>query len=687
MGEVMARRSRGPLKAVFVVIVAAVSSAASLAYARVDGPPSPPRAKPAVPDHLPGLSRGLSKAEKALQRAIDQVLSGKSTPNATAAPAGVDPLGAAVLEWVRLTHRNNRTPFSRAATFLQQRPDWPRRDKLQRAAERTLPLAATSDFSDAARLGWFRSHPPASATGAMAMARSLLATGETGRARELLVRAWRQYDFKRDDENIFLRNFAAHISREDHIARLDRLLYARQSATAKRQAQRLGAGYPELARARLALAYRRSGVDWAIGQVPETLADDTGLLYERIRWRRSKRRLSGVLELLESEAASRIDPDRLWPIRAWVTRALAADGNLAKAYEIACRHGLTQGIGFVEAQWLSGWYALRDLDQPKQAMAHFQGLYAGATSPISRARGAFWTAQAARASGDEVLATRWLQRAKAHGTAFYGQRAAEELGEQEPLLPERMNITDNQRRVFLLSELARATALLHRLEFDDLVETFIKHMARTAETADQLRLIADLASRLGRLDLTLVTAKIARRKGHILQDELYPVLDLGPAQTGLEPALVFAVIRQESAFDPGAISRAGARGLMQLMPATAKVVAKRIGVRYVRDWLTEDPDYNVKLGRTYLRSLVERFRGSYVLALAAYNAGPHRVDRWLDKFGDPRGDEISLIEWIEHIPFSETRNYVQRVLEGLIVYRSGQATQLSWKMSPPGESS
>jgi soluble lytic murein transglycosylase len=687
MGEVMVRRSVGPLRAVFVVMLAAVLSMAALANAQADALPSPPRAKPPVPDHLPGLSRGLSKPEKALQRAIDQVLSGKSNPNSQATPAGADPLGAAILEWVRLTHRDNRTAFVRAATFMEQHPDWPGYKRLRRAAERTMPLAAAPDFTDAARLDWFRTHPPASATGAMAMASSLLATGETTGARALLVDTWREHDFRLEDEKVFLKHFSGYISREDHIARLDRLLYDRQSAAAKRQAQRLGAGYPELARARLALAYRRSGVDWAIGQVPAALENDVGLLYERIRWRRSKRRLDGVLELLESEAAARIDPERLWPIRAWVVRKLAGADDLAKAYEIACRHGLTQGIGFVEAQWLSGWYALRALGKPKEAMAHFHGLYASATSPISRARGAYWAAQAAHASGDQVLATQWLQRAKAHGTAFYGQRAAEELGEQGPLLPERMSITDTQRRVFLRSELARATALLHRLEFDDLVESFIKHMARTAETADQLRLIADLANRLGRLDLTLVTAKIARRKGHILQDELYPVLDLGPKQAGIEPALVFAVIRQESAFDPGAISRAGARGLMQLMPATAKTVARRIGERYVRDWLTDDPDYNVKLGRAYLRSLVKRFRGSYILALAAYNAGPHRVDRWLREYGDPRGDEISLIDWIEHIPFSETRNYVQRVLEGLIVYRSGNATQLSWKMSPPDGSS
>ena len=684
MDKVMATRWAEPLRAVFVLILtAALSSAATLAFARVAEPPSSPRAKPAVPDDLPGLSRSLSKSEKALQRAIRETLAGKT---GRPVPAGADPLAGAVLEWILLTRPESQAEFARAATFIEAHPEWPRRDDLLRTAERALGPTATPELTDAARLGWFRAYHPVSARGAMAFAGSLIATGHADQARELLADAWRHYKFGSNDEKIFLEQFGPYLTRDDQIARLDRLLYDRQRSAAKRQARRLGAGYPELAGARLALAFRRPGVDSAIGRVPPALTDDVGLLYERIRWRYKKRRLAGVLELLDSDAASQIDPDRLWPIRAWATRQLAEDGDLARAYAIVCRHGLTKGSGFAEAQWLSGWYALRSLGRPEDAMAHFQGLHAGATSPISRARGAYWVAQAAVAAGDKVLAARWLLRAKEHGTAFYGQRAAQELGTSGPMVPKEIAIADSVRAIFLRSGPAKATALLHRLGFDELAETFILHMAKRAEKAQELSLVAELARQLGRLDLTLKTAKIARTKGHILHADLFPGLALSP-QAGPEPALVLAVIRQESAFDPGAVSRAGARGLMQLLPSTAKIVARRKGERYVRNWLTEDPDYNTRLGRAYLQSLIERYGGTYVLALAAYNAGPHRVDRWLAKHGDPRGGTIAVVDWIERIPFSETRNYVQRVLEGMFVYRAMGATQLTWKMSPPGESS
>jgi soluble lytic murein transglycosylase len=335
---------------------------------------------------------------------------------------------------------------------------------------------------------------------------------------------------------------------------------------------------------------------------------------------------------------------------------------------------------------LAGRYALLGLRRPQLALTHFERLHDNVSSPISKARGAYWAAQAATNPRDDTLARRWLETAQRYDTAFYGQLASHELGTPSPLVTSAPSPAEHKDDAFFGSDLAKAAVLLDRLGFDRMVKTFVLRMAEQAGSERDLRLVGELSRRLGRLDLALRTAKIARSHGHILYGDLFPELPLAHGGDP-EEALVLAVIRQESAFDHRAVSHAGARGLMQLMPATAKRVAGWEGVRYVRHWLTEEPDYNVRLGRAYLRKMIERYEGAYPLALAAYNAGPHRVDRWLKTYGDPRTSEVSTVEWIENIPFGETRNYVQRVLEGLIVYRARRSAQLTWSMEPPDDPS
>ncbi|MCG8554019.1 MAG: lytic transglycosylase domain-containing protein, partial [Proteobacteria bacterium] len=410
--------------------------------------------------------------------------------------------------------------------------------------------------------------------------------------------------------------------------------------------------------------------------------DDPGLLYDRARWRKRRGRLDGVIELIDRAEPFVERPARWWRLRHWAARRALDRGKPALAYRLASAHGLSRGVEFAEAEWLAGWVALRFENAPDRAYRHFQRLHAGVSTPISRARGAYWSGEAAAQLGDGAAARDWYGQAASFGTAFYGQQAIGRLGGALDLdLQGKAVASEAARQAFEERELVRLVRLLASFDARRHVRLFMTHLRRQTVTTEAHLLHAELASEIDRPDQALYTAKQASRQGLGATGDLFPLPpEIARQVTGTrapEPALVLAVIRQESAFDSRVISRAGARGLMQLMPATARLVAKRLDLPYRRAALIEEPNYNLRLGRAYLGQLLEDYKGSTALALAAYNAGPRRVERWIAAFGDPRRPEVDAVDWIERIPFSETRNYVQRVLEGRTVYRltlNGQKT-------------
>jgi soluble lytic murein transglycosylase len=362
-------------------------------------------------------------------------------------------------------------------------------------------------------------------------------------------------------------------------------------------------------------------------------------------------------------------PELMWPELEDAARRAVLRGDMSVGYRIASGHQSTEGVTFADGEWLSGWIALRFLDDYQQSYNHFTGLYTGVASPISKARGAYWAGRAAEEMGDLATAQNWYRAAASNLTTYYGQLAASRVGSRDVLQFAPMPQPSKAERLkFEGRELVRVVRLLAQLDEADRARPFIQRLTDQTEEPTELRLIADLGHEIGHEDYAVMVAKAAHAKGVDLIDYLFPVRAI-PKGDGPESALLLAVIRQESAFDVKAVSSAGALGLMQLMPSTAKHVAKTLKTKYRQKDLVKDGDYNIRLGRAYLKELLEFFDQSYVLAVAAYNAGPDRVNQWIQLFGDPRDYGVDVVDWVETIPLSETRNYVQRVMENLEVYR------------------
>jgi soluble lytic murein transglycosylase len=325
-----------------------------------------------------------------------------------------------------------------------------------------------------------------------------------------------------------------------------------------------------------------------------------------------------------------------------------------------------------EAEFHAGWYALEYLHDPVTATGHFANIAAISTLPLSLSRAEYWLGRAAEAAGDAKTATTHYQRAASYPTTFYGQLAVSKLGGKALRLPPPPVPTDTDRRNFEARQLVQVIHRLEAVDYDDRAAIFFRTLADQINAPGEIALLTGLADAEGNHQLALQLAKTAVSRGIPADALAFPTsaIPQTAATPGIDRAVVFAVARQESAFNPGAVSSAGARGLLQLMPTTAKVVAKAVGLPYDKSRLTSDPGYNATLGAAHLGDLVNNFGGSYVMTFAAYNAGASRVNQWVQQYGDPRDPRTDVVNWIESIPFTETRNYVQRLMENLEVYRA-----------------
>ena len=594
---------------------------------------------------------------------------GKRATALTLAAKGGDPLAAKVIDWLVLSRAAPLPRFAELADFIENNPDWPSLDELRRRAAAAIDGAV----SDQRIFAWFAANPPLTGLGRLRLAEAHLRAGNAETATTLLRAAWVGGDFTRDEEQAFLARHKKRLRREDHVARLDRLLWDGRRSAARRMLRRVEAGQRALGTARIRLMSGAGGVDAAIDRVPASLRDHPGLLFERLRWRRRHQLSASAREILAAPPDDLVRPAAWWRESHIQSRRAVQEGLISIAYVLASEHRQTAALPRSQAEWLAGWIALRFLADPGRAYAHFTTLHDGVSYSISVARAAYWAGRAAAAAGNQSTARAWYEWAAEHTTTYYGQLALAALDARQPLaLPEAPAVSEEDAAFVNGHVLTRVMRLFADAGERKLMRPFVLRLLDLAGSPGRRGSVAAMAVAVGRTDLGLVVARRLAREGLILTAQGYPLAPLPPdrGQPGtIEPALVFAIMRQESGFDGKAVSGAGARGLMQLMPRTAHAVARRLNLPYSTSRLTTDHVYNLTLGRAYVGDLIERYDGSYVLALAAYNAGPGRVRSWIRDYGDPRRGRIDIIDWIELIPLPETRNYVQRVLEAVTVYR------------------
>lgn len=581
-----------------------------------------------------------------------------------------DPLFDKLLRWTDYTKSRGGSQFTELAEFIEANPEWPNQAALRKRAEELLRLEP-----DPARvLAWVAKTPALSRDGRIAEALALRATGREADAARALRRVWVEESFGAVEETEFLKQYGTVLTPADESARLDRLLWRGQSDPVKRQMARVDPTRRALAEARLrfqsgAVTGGPQGTEAALQKLSPALRQDAGLLYDRAKQARKTNDDATLKQILTQPIADPVRPDLWWNEREPSARRFLDAGDLAAAYKTVSLHGLpTSSPDWAEAEWMAGWIALKQAHAPL-ALKHFSAAHDQAKTPISKARAAFWAGRAAEAGPKPVDAKAWFERGGAHIATFYGQLSLAKLGRTDSLkLPVDPKPTPAVTNAFAKRETVQVVERLIAIGERNRIDPFLLRLAEVAPDPQTAVLAAAMAQQQGRLDLAaLIGRRTLRDSGALLVEANYPILPI--ESSGPELALVHGLIRQESNFMVDVVSRAGAKGLMQLLPSTAKETANKIGVAYHEPRLTQDISYNTLLGQAYLARVLDGFTGAYALALAGYNAGPGRVRQWIAARGDPRQEGVDLVDWIEAIPFSETRGYVQRVLEATVIYR------------------
>lgn len=580
------------------------------------------------------------------------------------APSGV---GRDVIEWQRLRAGEGR--LGEYEDFLQRRPDWPGLPLLREKGEE-----AVARSTDPARvIAWFEAGPPETGTGALAYVRALQAAGRVADAETEAMRAWSTLAFSPDQEREMI-GLAPDAVGFVHELRLDTLLWEGRTREAERMLPRVAEDLQALARARIALQGESKGVTGLIEAVPKSRAGDPGLAYDRFIWRMKKDLYDEAAELIlaQSKSAESLGRPESWAERrAILARYLMRNGRAKEAYRIAASHHIPVGNGasaYADLEFLAGFIALRKLGDATTAETHFQHLLAGVSTPISLARAHYWLGRAQEAAGGDGSAS--YKAAAAHQTAFYGLLAAERLGlTLDATLLARTAAPDWQGAEFTGSSVLAAAQVLLQAGDLTLGKRFLLHLAEDLDETG-LAQLADMTLAWNQPHLAVLVAKQAAERGIILPHAYYPVPDFVPDGLKVSRALALSIARRESEFDPAARSSADARGLMQVLPGTAKLMAGKLGKPFDAGKLISDPAYNVTMGSAYLAEMVEEFGPSIALIASGYNAGPGRPRRWIGEFGDPRRADVDVVDWVETIPFAETRTYVMRVAESVVIYRA-----------------
>ncbi|MEP6785173.1 MAG: transglycosylase SLT domain-containing protein [Sphingomonadales bacterium] len=591
-------------------------------------------------------------------------------------------LSVAISEWNSL-RQSDALPFSSYARFLVAHPGWPGEAALRKSAERALRTDAEDPNLVAA---YFTRYAPTTATSGLRYAEALDASGRREDARRAAKRAWTLGALSADDEARLMARWPGLLTAADHDARMERLLANRAPSLAARQLAWTSPARQPVYAARIAMQARAVDAATQMGFVSSGAGGDPGFLIDRVSWLRGTGQEYAAQALLAAPrrlTAPPLDAEKWFETLLGTARNAAAQGQYATAYDIARQvddayapgtqvrdRSLGERDEYTSLTWLAGTTALNRLNRPRDAMAMFDRYARAAKSPQTQSKGLYWAGRAAQAAGLASNAQTYYANAAVFFDQFYGQLAAERLG-RPPVIPAPTTVVEisrNQRDAFFGKEIVRATQILGSRGDWPTQSLFVRQIAQAAESDVDHVLGVELSRQINRPDLGVMIGRSAGINGY--RDSVrsgFPTVPV-PAEAASNWTMVHAISRQESQFDRNAVSRVGARGLMQLMPGTARDTSVKIGATYNAGGLTADPQYNIRLGSWYFERLMDRYNGSYPLAVAAYNAGAGNVNKWLAANGDPRTGSVDIITWIEAIPFSETRGYVQRVLENAVVY-------------------
>jgi soluble lytic murein transglycosylase len=605
------------------------------------------------------------------------------TPEQAATAPRPDALAERLVVWDKLRRESYKPRFAELSRFLIENPGWPSEREMRVSAEQAI---IPSIEGQSAINSFFNRFPPITSTGKLRRAEALSLDGQRDAANSLVRDAWVSGGLSANDETTALAQYGSALNAADHYARANQLLWNGQTTAAGRLLPYLAADVRTLVEARIALRNSDPDAMTKVQQVATGQRNNAGLVYNQALWLRGAgRNEAAAVQLILN---TKINPRDVQEPKSWATLLQSLSRNardasdIETAYRLLAEHnmvdnvadfaeeGEAERVAYVETEWTAGWIALRYLRRPADAVKHFAAMQPVAQSPITLARSAYWTGRAAESMNNGALAQQWYARAAQFPDVFYGQLSIDKLGRSVPALDMTPPAIDPEAmRSFMASDVVRVATMLGELGEVDKQSSFIAALARRALTPEEKRIAADLAHNIQRLDLGVRIGKLARLKGIWLSYASYPRIALPEAGNSIW-SLVHAITRQESLFNQRAISRAGARGMMQLMPATASSVAKKLGLEYTTGRLLSDPAYNMTLGSTYLQSRLDVFGGNHVLAVASYNAGSGNVSKWIAANGDPRDPSVDVIDWIEQIPFKETRDYVMRVLENAVVYKT-----------------
>ena len=575
-----------------------------------------------------------------------------------------------LVNWMYLIDSQSGASFNEYFIFIKNNKDWPRINRIKYLAEHKINFDNNTPSSI---IEYFTNNPPLSGFGKLRLAEALLENNQAEKSKSLVKDGFKDAELSKNDLRYFSKIFKKFLTQQDYTLRADYFAYEAKYQDLRDTIEYLNPDYQKLYNARAALFTKRSA-DNLIAQVPQYLKEDPGLIYDRIKWRRKKARFDDALTLINQSASDSLERNQyLAKERLSIARDKIQDKEFKTAYEILKDHRLKEGSDYAEIEWHLGWLALSFLNQPDAALAHFLRMNAAVSYPISKARAAFWIGKTYKKLGQVNQANTWFKTGSQYGTTFYGQLSHKEIDEKKFSINNSFKFSEEKYEEFKKNNpLAKSVIVLKELNRTRYTKDILKHLGDVDQnkTAEEISMAGLLAQDIERYDFAIQIAKNASYKNLNFLEISYPKIEVPKQikdQKILDSSVILALIRQESEFDTSATSRVGAKGLMQIMPATGKLLSKVTNIDFSREKLTRDKDYNLALGSYYISDLDDLF-GSQYLAFAAYNAGPNRVEKWIKTHGDPRKKQIDAIDFIELIPFHETRNYVQRVSENINVY-------------------